>query len=102
MKDIQWFNFQGIVLHPENNINSLDEHFQLLLKVLSVFKLIIWYDGRIVQNNIPDADVIMCINCGKTIGCTLDNQAIEDFITPFGKNMVFQNVGLSWIFQTNQ
>ena len=40
---------------------------------------------------------IMCINCGKTIGFTLYNCPIEDFITVFVTNIVFQHVGLSWI-----
>ena len=44
---------------------------------------------------VPDAVELMFMNCGKTTGCLLDNQIIEEFITPFVTNMVFQNVGLS-------
>ena len=32
----------------------------------------------------------------------LDNQKIENCITPFVINMVFQHVGLFWIIQSNQ
>ena len=44
----------------------------------------------------------MYINCGKSIGCLLDNQKIEDFITPFATNMVFQHIGLFWIIKSNK
>ena len=44
----------------------------------------------------------MSINCGKSIGCLLENQTIENFITPFVTNIVFHNVGLSLIIQSNQ
>ena len=40
-----------------------------------------------------------CINYGKTIGCTLGNQPIEEFITGFVTNVVFQHVGLSQIIE---
>ena len=62
-----------------------------------MFKIRIWYDKRIVHEQVPDDLGIMYINCGKTIGCSLDTQRIEDFITYFVTNMVFKNVGLSWI-----
>ena len=44
----------------------------------------------------------MCINCGKNIGCSLDNQKIENFITPFIANMVYHHIGVSWIIQSNK
>ena len=31
-----------------------------------------------------------------------DNQNIEDLITPFVSNMVFQHIGLFWIIQSNK
>ena len=68
------FPFEGIILHTSNNINSPAEHLQALLKLLSMFKLRFWHDDIIAQENVSDAVVIMCINCGKTIGCLLDNK----------------------------
>ena len=73
------------------------ESLQYFLKVFPLFKIRLWYDKIIVQKQVPYYVVIMCINCGKNIGCSLDNQVIEYFITDFVTNMVFHNVGLSWI-----
>ena len=101
-EDIQWFLYQSIILNTSNCINRPDEHFQSLLKVLLMFKIRIWYYDAIVQENVPDAVGIICINCGKTIGCLLYNQPIERFITPFVTNMVLQNISLSWIVQSTQ
>ena len=52
--------------------------------------------------DVPEAVGIMYTNCGKIIGCLLDNKTIETLITPFVTNMVFQHVGLSWITKSNQ
>ena len=76
IEDMQWFPFQGIMLHTENNINSPDDNLKSLLKVFSIFKLIIWYDKTIVQENVPYYVGILCTNFGKTIGCLLENQTI--------------------------
>ena len=67
-----------------------------------MLNICIWYDETIVTKIVPYAVRILCINCGKYIGCLLDNQKIENFITTFVTNMVFQNVVLSWIIQSNQ
>ena len=63
---------------------------------------IIWYYERIGHKDVTEAVGIMYIHRRKSIGCSLDNQPIENFITPFVTNMVFQNFGLSWIIQSNQ
>ena len=55
----------------------------------------IWYDETIVARIVLDDVEIICINCVKTIGCLLENETIENFITTFVTNIVFQNVGLS-------
>ena len=44
----------------------------------------------------------MCIDCRKIVGCLLDNQRIENFITPLVKNVVFRHFGLSLIIKLNQ
>ena len=44
----------------------------------------------------------MCINCGKNIGFSLDNQKIENVINIFVTNMGFQHIDLPWIIQSNQ
>ena len=67
-----------------------------------MFKISIWYDETIATKNVPYFVRINYINCGGNIGCLLENQAIQNFITPFVTNMVFHNVGLSWIIQSNQ
>ena len=90
------------MLHTKNHINSPSENFQSLLKVLPMFNIRLWYDETIAKEYVPYSVRIMCINCGKNIGCLIDNQTIEVFITPFVTNMVFQNFGLSWIIQSNQ
>ena len=77
------------MLHTENHINSTADYLQLLLKVLSMFKISIRYNETIVQYNVPYYVVIMFINCGKTIGCSLENHPIKDFISTFVRNMVF-------------
>ena len=42
-----------------------------------MFKINIIYDDTIDRKDVPEAVGIMCINCGKNIGCSLDNQKIE-------------------------
>ena len=51
---------------------------------------------------IPEAITRMGINCGKIIGCSLDNQKIEDFITTFVTYIVFQRIGLFWIIKSKK
>ena len=50
---------------------------------------IIWYYERIGHKDVTEAVGIMYIHRRKSIGCSLDNQPIENFITPFVTNMVF-------------
>ena len=64
-----------------------------------MLKISIWYDKNTVHENVPDDLETKCINCGKTIGCALGNQPIEEFITGFVTNFVFQHVGLSCIIK---
>ena len=54
-----------------------------------MFKISIWYDETIATKNVPYFVRINYINCGGNIGCLLENQAIEQFMTPFAKNTVF-------------
>ena len=63
---------------------------------------IIIYDETIDNEDVPETVGIMCINCGKRIGCSLENQKIEDFITPFVTNMMFQHIGLFWTIKSNK
>ena len=72
------------------------------LKVLSMFNISILHDEIIVQKNIPYYVVMMCINSVKAVGCSLENQTIEKFITFFVRNMVFRNVGLSLVVQSKK
>ena len=88
------------MLHTENNINSKADHFQSMLKALSMFKIIIWYDETIANKIVLDADGINYINSGKTIGCLLVSQMIENFFTSFATIILFHHVGLSWIVQS--
>ena len=67
-----------------------------------MFNIRIWYDNTIGIEDVPEAFGIMFINSVNIIGCLLENQMIENFTTTFVKNIVFQNVGLSWIIQLNQ
>ena len=90
------------MFHTENNIETPAGNFQSLLKLFSIFKINIWYDETIVEENVTDTVGIMCINSGKIIGCLLDNQPMEDFINPFVTNVMFQHFSLSLIIQSNQ
>ena len=49
---------------------TMKEPFKILqqfLKFFSVFNISIWYDNIIIQEQVPDDVVIMCVNCGKTV-----------------------------------
>ena len=102
IEDMQWFPIQSIMLHTSDKFKHPEGHLQSLLKVFSMFKIVIWYDETISIEDVPEAVGIMCIDCGKSIGCSLDNQTMEKFITPFVPNMLFQNLGLSWFIKLNQ
>ena len=90
------------MLHAADNIECPEEHLKLLLKVFSMFNIKIIYHETIDKKDVPEAVGIMCINCGKLIGCLLDNQNIYNFITPFVTNIVFQNIGLFWIIKSKK
>ena len=81
-------------MHAADRIEYPADNLKLLLKVFSMFKITIMYDETIDNEDDPEAVEIMCIHCGKFIGCLLENQKIEDFITTFVRNMVFSNNGL--------
>ena len=98
---MKWFTFQGIVLHTADNIKHPEEHLQSLLKVFSMFKIRILYDEIIGLEDVPEYVRIMCITCGKIISGSFENQNIENFITIFFINMVFQHVHLSWFIKLN-
>ena len=76
------------MLHEANIIEYPYEHSKLLLKVFSIFKMKIIYDETIDKEYVPEAVSIICINCGKFIRSSLDNQKRKYFITPFVKNIV--------------
>ena len=99
---MKWFPFQCFMLHVEYSIDFPEEHLKSLLKLLSMFKIRIIYDETINNKYVPEAVVIMCINCGKSVGCSLYNKKIENFITHFVTNIVFHNIGLFWIIQSNK
>ena len=90
------------MLHTSDNIECPEEHLKSLLKVFSMFKISIIYDDTIDDEDVPEAVGITYINCGKIIGSFLDNQKIETFITTFVTSMVFHNIVLSWIIQSNK
>ena len=90
------------MLHTADKINRQEEYFQSKLKLFSMFKIRVLYDETIGIGDVPESVVIMCINPGKFIGCSFDNQMLKDFIVPFVLNMVLQNVGLSCIIKSNQ
>ena len=54
------------------------------------------------NEDVPEDVGIMCINCGKNVGCSLDNHKIEDYITNFVTNIVLQHIGLFWIIDSNK
>ena len=85
----------GYYVAYANHVKIPEEHLQSLLELFSMFKISIWYDETIVTIFFPYSVRIMCINSGKTIGCLLENQTIENFINIFVTNMVFRHVGLS-------
>ena len=97
-----WFPFQSIMLHTSDYIKSPSDHLQSLLKLFSMFKIMIFYDEKIGHKYFPEYVRIMCVYCGKVIGFLLDNQTIENFVNTFVTNILFQNVGLSWVIQSNQ
>ena len=104
IEDMKWFLLRGIMLHAADNIECPEDHLKLLLKVFSMFKIMVIYDETIYIYNkdVPESVGIMCINCGKIIGCSLYNQNMEKLITPFVTNMAFQNIGLFCIIRSKQ
>ena len=64
-----------------------------------MLKIKIIYDETIDKEYFQESVGIMYINFGKSIGCLLDNQKIEYFITPSVTNMVFQHIGSFWIIK---
>ena len=90
------------MLHAADNIECPSENLKPLLKVSLMSKISVIYDDTIDKTNVSEDVVIMCINCGKKIGCLLDNQDIENFSTNFVTNMVLHNFGLFWIIQSNK
>ena len=51
-----------------------------------------------LQNNVPDVLGIKFINCDKVVGCTLENQPIEDVIASFSQIWCF----IMLVFSDNQ
>ena len=51
--DMNWFPFQGIMLHAADNIECPSDHLKYLLKVLSMFKIKIIYDETIDNEDVP-------------------------------------------------
>ena len=64
---MQWFNFQGIMLHAEDNIECTEEHLKSLLKVFSMFNINIIYYETIDDKDVPEGFGIICINCVKLL-----------------------------------
>ena len=67
-----------------------------------MLKINIYYYERIGHGYFPEAFGIIYINCEKSIGYLLEKQTVENFMTPFVTNMVFQRIGLSWFIQSNK
>ena len=82
------------MMHTENYMKGPAEILHALLKALSMFKISICYDNITVHEKVLYYMGIMCIHCGETIYCALYNKPIE-VVT----NVVYQNVGLSWIIE---
>ena len=91
---MKWFPFKSIMWYESDNIECPADNLNSLLKLFSMFNIKIIYDETINNKYVPEDVGIMCINFGKSISCFLDNQNIEDFITPFVTNMLFQHIGL--------
>ena len=86
-------SFSGyFVVHTADNIECPAEHLKSLLKLFSILKIKIIYDETIDNEYVPEAVGIIYIKCVKIIGCSLDNQKIEDFITNFFTDVVFQYI----------
>ena len=51
------------MLHATDNIECPSEHLKLLLKLFSIFNIMIIYDETIDRGDAPKAVGIMCINC---------------------------------------
>ena len=81
------------MIHTENTTKETADILHSLLKLFSMFKIIISYDTSTDQKKFPDAIGIMCTNFGKTIVCKLDNRRIEYFDTVLVTNVLFQHVG---------
>ena len=66
---MKWLPFHGIMLHSVDNIECPAEHLKYSLKVFSMFNIKIIYDETIDNEDVLEAVGIICINCGKIIGC---------------------------------
>ena len=50
---IKWFPFQIVMVYKEIHMKGLDDIFLSLLKLCSMIKMRIWYEGITAHQNVP-------------------------------------------------
>ena len=88
--------------HNSDNIETQIKLLPSLLKVLTMFKMRLWYDNENFEENVMNNIVIRCRNYGKTNVLVVKNTHYKDMVTNFLLNSVLHHVGLSWIIEKNQ
>ena len=76
------------MLHTEDKIKFPADNLQSLLKLFSMFKIGIWCDETIGNEDVIEAIGTMCINCGEILFFVRQSN-YRKIITPFVTNMVF-------------
>ena len=70
---INWFHFMNIVKHNADRIDNQITLLMLMLKMFSMRKVRFWYDNECDDETDVKIIAIMCINCGKQTGLSMDN-----------------------------
>ena len=85
-------------MHVVKSTKGPSEFLQYLLKLFFMLNIKIWY----ANNDVPDNLGIKHIKCNKVSGYDIYKKTLKDSTTFFVKNVVFQNVGLSWITNSKE
>ena len=88
--------------HTENNMDTNITLLPSFFKVFVMFKMCLWYDKEIHEENLVNNIAIWFINSGKTTGLSVENTNYKDMINKFGCNSVLHHVFISWIIDKNE
>ena len=72
--------------------------------MVSMFQVNFWHDKEPDDQNFVKIIAIMCSNCGKETGLSMDNMntKFKDIVTVFVLNTLLQHSGMSWTIETHE